>query len=331
MVRDAVGAAYVFDAASGDMHGLLSISRFTPALQPHPNKPELYAAESYYTRTVRGERTDVVTVYDLPTLSAKAEIEVPNKLAALPFRQYIALLDDERHLLVFNLTPAHSVSVVDIIDRRFVTEISTPGCALVMPTAGRGFLQICGDGRLQLIRLDASGQESKRARSQPFFRIEDDPVADRPVPAGDGWLLTSYAGQVFQASVDGEEVRVSGPWSMLTAADETGNWRPGGSQFLGYHAGLNLLFALMNDEGGYSHDSPGSEIWVFDAVAQRRIGRIALEQPAAYLHVSQNDAPLVTITGEDRQLHVYDALSLRHVRTIPEAGTAPGLLQGVLR
>ena len=156
-VRDGFGPFYIFDAANGEMQGLVSTTFFTPALEVNAERSEIYAAEQHYTRTNRGARTDVVTIFDLETLSPKAEIEVPKKVAALGYRQYIALMDDRKHLAVFNLTPAQSVSVVDIDTRAFVGEISTPGCALIMQTAGSGFLQMCGDGRLQLIRLDKNG------------------------------------------------------------------------------------------------------------------------------------------------------------------------------
>ena len=53
-----------------------------------------------------------------------------------------------------------------------------------------------------------------------------------------------------------------------------------------------------------------------------------LEHPGSNLFVSQNDAPLLTVAGEDMQLHVFDVETLKHVRTISEVGFAPGLLQG---
>ena len=62
IVTDALGPRYVFDAASGDMQGLLSTSPYTPAVEVNHPRQEIYAAESYYSRGTRGERIDVVTV-----------------------------------------------------------------------------------------------------------------------------------------------------------------------------------------------------------------------------------------------------------------------------
>ena len=50
--------AYIYDGVTGEMQGLLSLSRHTPALQPNPARKEFYAAESYYSRGIRGDRTD---------------------------------------------------------------------------------------------------------------------------------------------------------------------------------------------------------------------------------------------------------------------------------
>ena len=84
----------------------------------------------------------------------------------------------------------------------------------------------------------------------------------------------------------------------------------------------------MNPGGDFAHDSAGTEVWIFDRSAQRRVGRIKLEHPGSNLFVSQNDEALLTVTGEDRQLHVFDVATMKLVRSIAEAGFSPGLLQG---
>src|SRR5262245_3101460 len=76
---------------------------------------EIYLAETYYARGVRGERTDVVTVYDARTLQPLAEIAIPPKRGEwFPGNAANALSDDGRFMAVFNLTPATSVSIVDV-------------------------------------------------------------------------------------------------------------------------------------------------------------------------------------------------------------------------
>ena len=61
-----------------------------------------------------GERNDVLSIYDYENFAVIDEIDIPDKIAALSFPQYLAMMDDRRHLAVFNLTPAMSVSIVDV-------------------------------------------------------------------------------------------------------------------------------------------------------------------------------------------------------------------------
>ena len=65
--------AYLFDSASGDMLGLLSLTGSTPAVAVNRSRGEVYAAERYLSRLVRGNREEVLTVYDITTLSPVAE------------------------------------------------------------------------------------------------------------------------------------------------------------------------------------------------------------------------------------------------------------------
>ena len=329
MARAGLGTMYIFDSKTGEMQGLLGLTPFTAAVEPNLEQEEFYAAESYYSRLTNGDRTDVLRIYDVPTLSPKAEIKIPNKIAALPFRHYIGLLDDKRHLAIFNLTPAQSVSIVDLVEKEFVIEISTPGCALTIPTVDRAFLQMCGDGKLQLIRLDEQGQEAQRVRSRAFYSIDDDPVFDKVAKTQDGWQLISYQGKVFSASVDGDDIQVSQPWSLLDDTQRAENWRPGGGQFFTYHPQQDLLFVLMNNVGGFSHDHAGSEVWIYKRSEQRLITRLPLPHEGTSLFVSRTPEPLLSVSSGDGKLRVYDIATLTLARTIAEIGSGAGYLQGV--
>jgi methylamine dehydrogenase heavy chain len=217
-------ASYLFDGDSGEMQGLISHGWYTPAVEPNVAEGEFYLTESFYSRGVTGERTDVVTIVDLPTLSTKAEVVNPPKTGALPFRHHNGLMGNKRFVGVFNMTPAQSISIVDVISRTFVGEISTPGCAMIMPSGDSDFLMICGDGTLQLIRLSDSGTEAKRIRSSKFFVVEEDPVFAQPEKTTTGWLLVSHDGRVFDVNVDGDKINVGKPWTMQN--DAPGRLRP---------------------------------------------------------------------------------------------------------
>ena len=319
--------AYIYDATTGEMQGLLSTSRQTPAVQPNPARKEFYAAESYYSRETHGDRTDLLTIYDFENLSPIAEVKIPNKIAILPLRTYIQLLSDGRHVGIFNMTPAASVSIVDIVDRSLAGEISTPGCALSMAVGNNDFLMICGDGTMQLVQLDDEGSESNRERSRKFFSVEDDPVFDHPVPFNGGWLLVSHLGDVFHVTVDRNTIHISDAWSMISEEDAEENWRPGGFQLKSVHEGTGLLYILVHQGGEYTHQDPGTEVWVFNLAAQRRIARIELEVETSNIMVTQESEPKLIVSDDEGGLHIYDALKLSLDRTINDPGPGPFSMQ----
>ena len=55
------------------LKGLVRAAQFANALIAK-DRGELYTAETFYTRLTRGERTDVITVWDMATLQPKGEI-----------------------------------------------------------------------------------------------------------------------------------------------------------------------------------------------------------------------------------------------------------------
>lgn len=324
-------ASYLFDGDTGEMQGLISHNWYTPAIEPNLARGEFYLADSFYSRGVRGERTDVVTVVDLETLSPKAEVIIPPKFAALQHRHHIGLMGNGRHLAVFNMTPAQSITIVDIIERRFIGEISTPGCAMIMPSGERAFAMICGDGTLQLIQLDEDGKEASRSRSKSFFKVEEDPVFALPVETDGGWLLVSHDGRVFEAAVEGDELRVGRPWWLTGEDDRAEKWRPGGSQPLTFHQPTNILYVLMHQGEVDTHAEPGSEVWLIDTVRKHRIGRLALETKAYNILASNEARPKVYAFDVNSKLHIYDGLELKRLRTIDEPGPSGAmmLIQGL--
>jgi methylamine dehydrogenase heavy chain len=325
-------ASYIFDGADGEMKGLISHSVFTPAIVTLPSRKEAYLVNSYYSRGVEGTRSDVLTVVDMRDLTTKAEIGIPNKAAALRLRQHIGLLDDGRHVVTFNMTPAQSVSVVDVVDRKFTGEISTPGCAVIMPAGPRGFLMLCGDGTLQLITLDKNGKEAERVRSASFFNVEQDPVYDRVVRTSNGWMLITYDGLVREVGVDGNRIQVGEAWSMLNAEDkEDGSkkeqWRPGGEQPFTMHRSTSLLYSLMHKGKVDTPEADGTELWVFDTNHHKRVARLVLPVAATGILSSQEQSPRLYVYDKDKKLHIYDGRQLKLVRTIEKPGVNGPLLQ----
>lgn len=315
------GGGNLFDADSGEMQGKLNLSRFTSAVALDRQRGRFYVPASYYSRGTYGERSDVLVINDMKTLAPVAEIEVPNKLAAVFHRAVINLIG-EQFVGLYNMTPAMSVSIVDVENQTFVGELSTAGCGFVYPLPNRRFMQLCGDGTVQIISLDSNGGESARERSKPFFDIDVDPVFDLAAPTGDGWLLVSFEGQVFEVTAN-NGIRISKPWSILTPEDAEDGWRIGGDQPLAYNAATGTLFTLMHQGGPDTHEDPGTEVWAFNTRTQRRGYRLALEEPAGAIDVSGDGDPrLYIVAGESSQVHVHSGSTGRLLRSIPEIGSA---------
>ncbi len=321
IVKGLLGGAFVFDAADGEMRGTLSLTPWTPTVRRHAGRAELYAAETHYTRRYDGERTDVLRIYAHNTLAPTAEVVIPPKMTAL-HRHYLSILSGGRYVTVFNMTPAQSVTVVDVENRNFVGEISTPGCATTLPAGERGFLMICGDGTLQWIGLDEKGAEVARVRTAPFFSVDDDPLFDQPVRTSDGWQFTSFDGLTREVAVRDGEIVLGESWPLLGEDDE--GWKPGGDQPAAFHAGHDLLVTLMHEGGKDTQDQAGPEAWLHHRATQRRIGKVTFDAPASGVLVVEGDEPLLlaTVSGG---VHVYELRTGKRKRVI-ETGASGALL-----
>ena len=84
----------------------------------------------------------------------------------------------------------------------------------------------------------------------------------------------------------------------------------------------------MNAKGGYSHDSPGTELWIYDRSQARKVAAVKLEASGSHLYVTPNAEPLVAVSGADQQVHIYDVATTKRVRSIAQIGASPGYIQG---
>lgn len=329
--------AYLIDGDSGRVNGTLQLSRFSPALRPHMEQGLIYTYGSFYTRNTYGERTDMVMAFDAATTLPVTEIEIPSKSAGIGHSGMIGLID-EKFIGVWNITPAISVSIVNTETNEFVSEINTPNCAGVYPVAG-GFMMACADGRAQLIELDENGAEKARRRSDVFFDVQEDPVFDYAVAAGDGWLFMSLEGMVYEVTVDDGDLVVSEGWSInppdSEAPDRNGiaiepddDWRIGGRQPFAYSADTGILLTVMHKGGGQeTFEDDGTEIWAFSTKTQRRGYRLAFEEDAEIkgVQVTQDADPLMLVAvGSDTEIRTPKTGAL--LRTVTDVS---GLIQNL--
>jgi methylamine dehydrogenase heavy chain len=274
----------LYDGDSGRLLGAISSGTAGTGFVIYPlfsaDRHEIYIAETYWSRGVRGERTDVVTVYDSRTLQALDEIQIPAKRGEyFPGNASNALSDDGRFMAVFNITPASSLTIVDVVNRRVVTEADTAGCSLVFSAGPRRFFMICADGQALTVTVDDAGAGVELARTERFFEVHDDPITEKAVRRGNEWIFVSFNGVIHTVDVSGPKLVFGAPWSLISDADRSESWRIGGLQHLAVHAASGRLYALMHQGPADTHKQAGSEVWVYDLAKHERVQRIVVANP----------------------------------------------------
>jgi len=291
-------------------------------------RPEIYVYETFYTRGNRGTRTDVVTIYDKATLAPVDEIVIPGgkRAGMLPSDFTIRLVDDEKLLLLYNFTPATSIAVVDIVNRKLLNEINLPGCSLIYPTGKRGFSSICSDASMISYQLDKKGEVSNKTKIDPFFNIDKDALFERPVVINGVAYFPTFNGNLREVDLSGNKAVPGASWSLVTSEERAANWRPGGMQLSGADS-LGNMYLLMHKDGREgTHKYPGMEVWVFDVLNKKRIRRIPLQLPGLVVEVSQDKSPWLYVTNVEMNVDVYDALSGKHIRTLSDFGQETPLI-----
>ena len=306
---------------SEQVKGMLTASLVGASYQWSNQRHEHYVAETFYSRNSRGgERTDVLAIYDSDSLTLSGEIVLPPKRVSggAPKRTHSGLTPDERFMMLYNFTPAQSVSVVDLEARAFVAEIETPGCALVLPNGDRNFTSICSNGMLRTTHLDGDGKMSGYTSTEVLFDPNVDPIFEHAAITNGTAHFPTFEGRVLPINLSLDTVSAGGAW-WLSGMDER-NWRPGGLlPVTADSAGLGYF--LMNPAGADgTQDDGGSEVWVFDLIERKRLGRIALENWGLALGTSgsgKNRLLAVTAIGQAGfQVDIYRIPSGEFVHTL---------------
>lgn len=306
---------------------------FGPAFVESGQRRELYVAETFYERTGRGKRTDVVTVYDKSTLAPLGEIVLPGakRVNTLPSRYAVALIDGGKQLLVYNFTPATSVTVIDVGQRKVINEVPLPGCAMVYPAGKNGFSSLCGNGSLISFRIDERGQVTGRHVIEPFFDIDADALFEKPALIGGIAYFPTFAGNVQEINLGTEQARLGKKWSLIAGSDPAEHWRPGGIHLTGADA-AGRLYVLMHPEGKEgSHKEPGREIWVFDAKARSLLRRVTLREPGLSIELTRDPDPLLLVVNVSMNVDVYRARDGGFLRTLSDFGQDEPLLLHAVR
>lgn len=303
-------------------------SSFIASIAVATTRPEIYVYETYYSRGSRGERTDVVSIYDKATLAPIEEIIIPGgkRASMLPSDYTIRLIDDEKLLLLYNFNPAASIAVVDIVKRKLVNEISLPACALIYPTGKRGFSSLCSNASMMSYQLDKNGKVKTQSKIDPFFNIDEDALFERPAVIDSIAYFPTFNGNLLEVDLSGDKAVPGAGWSLVTAAEKADNWRPGGGQLSGADA-LGNMYILMHKDGVEgTHKNPGIEVWVFDVKNKKRINRITLQMPGLVIELSQDKNPWLYVVNVDMNIDVYEAKTGILIRTLSDFGQETPLI-----
>ena len=288
------GRTVIVDGASMKVEGTVGTG-FAGLMALSPDHKEIYVATSYFSRLNRGDRTELLEVYDGLTLKPVAEIPIPPKHAqALPFRGLMQTTTDGHYVLIQNATPATSISVVDVFNKKFLFEVQTPGCWTVAPSyaVANRFSTLCGDGSFLTIDFDETGKVTSQKRSEKFFNADEDPVFAAAQNLGDLYYYISYKGIVHPVNLSGDVATFEKPWSLVQSNSEVkSNWRPGGYQFFAIHADSKHMYVAMHPNGkDGTHKRPAKEIWGFDLNTQKRDQRFPASNALA-VAVTQGKSP----------------------------------------
>ncbi len=301
-------------------------------------RPELYVVETFYSRGQRGERTDVLTIYDKTTLKPIGEIVLPGgkRAQTLTERGSFQLSADERFAFVYNFTPAASITVVDLAKRRVASEIDIPGCVHAFALKGGGFASLCGNGAVASTKLDAEGKFAGQTMSAPFTDIDNDPMFTRPAMINGVAYFPTYRGKVQPIDFNGAEAVVGETFAIPAPVAETSgkkSWRdripglgkksnqsgkrlPSGWQLAASDDAGRLYLLMRATENIDDHDTGGDEVWVVDPKTKSLVNRLKLRGDSQVIEVTGGPDPYLVALNLDMSIDVVNASNGEFVRRI---------------
>lgn len=319
------GRAAIVDVSSPAfaVKGQVPVAQFGTLL-PSVSGSEIYTGETFLSRLTRGERTDVISIWDKATLAPKGEIVLPGGKRGMfvTLKNAMQFTNGEKWMLVFNFTPGASVTVVDLEGRKVLGDIDLPGCSLVYPTGLRGFTSLCADGTLMTVLLDAAGAARSTTSSKAVNDIDNDPWFMTPAMAGRTAWFVSFKGRLRGFDLSGDKPRDLGGFAMVPG-DAAKGYRPGGWQVASADA-AGRVYVLMdpNGEPG-SHKNGGTEVWVADTAKKAVARKIAMKNHTLSIEVTAGAKPWLVAARPDGNLDVYDANSGDFLHTVAEVVNDP--------
>jgi methylamine dehydrogenase heavy chain len=320
------GKVFVVDvgAESRNVLGLIGAAQF-PSFRQSAARGELYVAESFFARGTRGEQTDVLTVYDAASLELLGEVVLPGtkRMQVVPQKAALQVTRSGDFALVFNFTPASSVTVVDLGARQVLNEIALPGCMLTYPFGSSGFVTLCGDGSLLALVLDGEGRVVDEHRTEPFNDIDGDPMFMKVGWVGETAYFPTFDGWIQPVDLSGDEPRPLQRWRLETnLPNAPADAKPSGWQVISSDAAGRLYVLMRENARPGEHKSGGESVWVVDPVRREVTDLVALAAPSLSIEATRASEALLVATNVEMELDVYDPTGNRKLRTIGGWGSA---------
>jgi methylamine dehydrogenase heavy chain len=318
---------YIVDGETGKLEGMFS-QGYWPNFAISPDGSTVYAADTYFEKHTRGRRQDFVVVRDARTLAVLDDILLPNGRFLIVTKKFnFGVTPDGHYALSYNLAPRTSVSVVDLVLRKYVGEIDIPGCGLIFPQSPDQFTTLCADGSVETVTFDAQLKASIE-RVRKVFDAEKDPVFEHS-----GWdkqhqmlYLVSYSGSVVPLALSGATPIKQASWSLTTAAERQAGWKPGGWQVTHFHVPSRRLYVLMHRGHEWTHKDSGTEVWVYDVQTQKLLQKINLSNPAQSIAVSQDESPLLYTIIDGSEVITYNSATGKVRGKMENLGFSPQIL-----
>lgn len=280
-------------------------------------RKEIYITETIHERRVRGARHDYLTAYAVESLQPLYEIELPNvRYQGMPYEWATQLIENDRFLLIFNFSPAATVTVVDLEKREVVNQIGVPGCAMIYPTGRRGFSTLCGNGGMTTIKLDENGQVAGETKTETFFDIDHNALFMSGVVINGRGYFPTYLGDMQPIDFAAEDPVLLEQWPLLSADEKASGLRPGGWQFVASNGG-DEIFMLIHEQGAEgTHKNPSADVFVYSMTAKKKLRQLTLKTPAISIALTGGETPYLVAFNIDLEIDIYDADSGDWLRKI---------------
>ena len=312
------GRIVVFDALAENRNfkGQISAGQFA-AFAHSSSRNELYVAETFYSRGVRGDRTDLLAIYDANSLKLEHEVILPNNNRGLnvPLKGNMKLSQDQSFAFIYSFTPSSGVIVVDLNRRRVVNEISIPGCSMIYPYRERGFALNCGDGATVAYDLDTLGRVVSEHSTEEFHDIDNHPMFLTGARVGDTMYWPTFTGQLISVDFSSSPPKPIDTWNFVGDS----GYLPSGWQLITAGPNGRLYVIMLSDAQPGFHKLGGEEVWELDPVAKKVVRKIKLNAWAVSIEALKTKDPFLVVasaTEVNVSLDVYDLNTKEQVRSI---------------